>query len=367
MLVLPSWLSMSSTDMSDSLHNNHTLKSGQIIGVTPPKAGATELVKYQVLTQDNSGGTLNDVVYDAVMSTDMFGSVADFVEYRLRANKPKPDATSPIDYTQTDFANQVKNIPTEDELLGAHVLIMCVMGQTDQAVILAATRNPRLEKKDKYTPKKDSDGLFYHFSYNGVDFKVDKEGQLEISVNGPQTDDGKLVTSSTAAKGLGISPTTKAKVGSKVTIDKEGDIVITNGDGKQQMTISNKDKKIAIITDDMEVGVANTHSLFAKDSEIDVERTHSVMASDFKVKASSSAVLDSSNVNLGAPVGMSPVSLSLMTDKELLAININLIANYALIAASIASAVATNPAIIPFVPVAPIPPLPTGASNVKAT
>lgn len=167
--------------------------------------------EYDVMTIEDD----NTANYKNCMSIDSFGGVADYFVKKLR--KPKD-------------TKKVKESGSLKKQNGSIVLLLCIDGSSDQAVILAAISHPE-RKKGKLTKE-----LGHHLEgeFNGLNYKIDKTGALTIKFSGATDNDGKALD---------------AKVGGSVwTIEKDGSIQFSDGN-KEAIRIDKTAKTVTIVAE----------------------------------------------------------------------------------------------------------------------
>lgn len=173
--------------------NNIRLRIGEVQELVPPKDKRNRNKKfneYRVFVQHKENGTATTKMYEGCLLVNMFGGLADYLKFTLRADK---------------VAEKKKGAPG----LGSKVLLLCINGESHSAVILGGLRDAEFDKdEDK--------GHNLTFAFNGVDVEIDKDGQLKLSVNGPTKADGKAVSEN-------------SKLPSTIKIEKDGKITAVTG------------------------------------------------------------------------------------------------------------------------------------------
>lgn len=154
----------------------------------------------------------NTTIYKNCISIDSFGGAADYFMAKLR--KPKD-------------AKKVKEKGSLKKQNGSIVLMLCIDGNSEQAVILGAVAHP-----DRKTGQlKKALGHHAEGEFNGLNYKVDKDGALTILFKAATDNDGK---------------TKDAKAGgSSWKIEKDGSIQFSDGN-KEFIRIDKTKKTISI-------------------------------------------------------------------------------------------------------------------------
>lgn len=174
--------------------------------------------EYDVLIVQESEGSVEPVVYKNCINTDSFGGKADFFEYKLRERSKEPKGKNTVN---TNFKEQDGNV----------VLLLCLDGSLDKGVILKSIHHQG--RKDT-TLTKDA-GLHLEGEYNGLNWQINKDGELTITFKSKTDNDGK--------------PEDETAGGTTVKMDKEGSIDInTNleGDEETYMRMDKKNKDIGL-------------------------------------------------------------------------------------------------------------------------
>jgi phage gp45-like len=179
--VLPSgMLSATSYDMKDAhkkTFENYSVKTGIVVNTyLPSNSGniSKKVLEYDVLAfeQDgNKGSTIIKYRNCTVMSA--FGSIADFFEANIR---------------QMQTQGVSNTVPAPSGQNGSIVLILCVNGLSDKAVIIGCLSHP-----DRPTQLTD---ILPHlvFEYNGVNMEIKEDGSLTLTVNSATDNDGDVTT-----------------------------------------------------------------------------------------------------------------------------------------------------------------------------
>jgi hypothetical protein len=218
--------------------NDSFLKLGQIMKVNfTDQNDSRTYVEYDVLV--NEGRTVN-VMYKHVRALDEFGDANNFTETVLA---PHPATV------KKDQANMSLKI-------GSWVLLGCLYGRKNQAVILKAIQNPTIRSIMKTTPVEEANGagnsperdaeiqelptLLPGASsdegqrmlgeFVGVRWNINKAGELTIMVQGPKDDKGKLTSDA--------GPTL-------LKFNKDGEFLVLD-DTDQQILVSPKKKIIKL-------------------------------------------------------------------------------------------------------------------------
>jgi hypothetical protein len=224
MAILPGGSILNSTLLSledqetvsafNTTYKNFGLKAGIITKAYESDDGSN-LSKigpeYDVLViEQDADRSISAIQYKNCIMAETFGNIADFFEFKLRA--------------QTKQSGGSGRNPAKQN--GALVLLLCLDGAAEKGIILKALKHPaRKEILDK------EKGLHMHGEFNGLNIKVDKDGAFKITFKGPRDDDGKYTNTEAG--------------GSFVEINKDGQIDLNSGND-DYIRIDKKNKDIEL-------------------------------------------------------------------------------------------------------------------------
>jgi hypothetical protein len=205
--------------------------------------------EYDVLVfeqQEDRGSSI--ITYRNCMSSEGMGSIADFFERTLRVRQNSSD--------------QSKAINTKNQN-GACVLILCLDGMSEKAIIIGAVTHP-----DRKTTLA---GQTEHLEgeFNGVNIQVNGDGSANFTWKGPTNNDGTPVDTS-------LTPTV-------VSVAADGSFQIQH----KTITFTLAIGGVVTMTSTDDVNVS------CKDANI-------TASGDANVKASGNATIDAPAINLGA-------------------------------------------------------------------
>lgn len=292
--VLPSGLleqGMESVSAYDHSFKNYSIKMGVIINAydIDDQSNINKVgVEYDVaVTEQNGHLAQNVITYQNCMVMESFGGIADYTEYRLRPQNKVENKRSNKDMVYQD---------------GSLVLIMCISGSSDNAIIIGGLKHP----KRKTNLTKDS-GLSLYSEYNGLVYSIDKNGALKILFKGATDQEGKAIDEKVS--------------GSVIEISKDGSLSLSDGNkesiriDKTNKTIGlNSEKTMSLSTDDslllsskketsmkMDkwiVSAQGDSKISAASFDIKSKGSFKVDASDFSFKASGAVDIQGSNIKL---------------------------------------------------------------------
>lgn len=207
--------------------------------------------EYNVMTIEND----NTTIYKNCFATDSFGGIADYFVKKLR--KPKD-------------AKKVQETGSLKKQNGTIVLLLCIDGNSDgQAVIIASIAHPD-RKNGKLTK-----ALGHHMEgeFNGLNWKVDKDGALTVKFQSATDNDGK--------------PGNTSAGGSTIKMEKDGSIEAADGN-KEKIRID-KTKKTVDIAAEKDIS-AKTDANFNVDAK---EKVSMKSGADLIAEATGSATFQS--------------------------------------------------------------------------
>ena len=196
--------------------------------------------EYDVMTIQHE----NTATYKNCFAADGFGGVADFYNKKLR--KPKD-------------AKKVKDSGSMKKQNGSMVLLLCIDGRSEQGIIIS-----HLSHSDR-TKGKLTKELGHHLEgeFNGINWKVDKDGALTLTFNSATDNDGK--------------PADTAAAGSTFKIEKDGSIEAADGN-KEKIRIDKKEKTISVTAEkDISVTTDANANITAK-KNVSVKSTADLLA-----------------------------------------------------------------------------------------
>lgn len=219
--VIPSYLKAEDRAVDPHLYRNVNslgFRVGEVKNVIYPggTGNSSNFVKYTVEVAYKDGTSpYSSTLYHNCIVSSLFGGFADRFTYTLRSD-----------------TNQNKNNNNSNVGVGSKVLLLCVNGNTNNAVILGGL--PDIKAGDIKESKEQGHNLFFEF--NGCQFTVNNDGEVQLQFRGATKVDGKLTD--TAVPGA---------EGTFVKVTKDGNLQISTPDENQFLTFNHKDKKIEIL------------------------------------------------------------------------------------------------------------------------
>lgn len=294
--VIPSHLSIETTaHFSDGdVFNNVRLRYGEvqeIVYPTDPKSLSKKFVEYSVFVQHRSANnTATGKMYNHCVLANAFGGLADQCHWMLRPDA-KPSA-------KQKGANGLGK--------GSKVLLLCLNGEHNNAVILGGLRDQADVSGFGGKEAKDL-GHYFHFNFNGVSADVDDDGQFVLKYNGKTEVDG-----TTKVDG--------SKVGTYLQLDKDGNAKLADKDDKNLVMIDHANSKVVIKRDNaFELGDATDLMLLGQSFRKEQQKMNNQLLSLINtlkglLTAAGAAITTASGVPMAPAVPLSalaPAGISL--------------------------------------------------------
>jgi len=167
-----------------------------------------------IYEQDANRG-ITSTIYKNCIYMDSFGGIGDFFEVKRR--KPTKD--------------EYKSDQDIEKYDGSMVLVLCIDGSSDKAIIIGSITNPN--RKVSLTKEA---GHHMEGEFNGVNWKVNKDGELTVTFK-----------SATDAKG---KPADEEAGGTFIKVDKTGSVDINTGESKNYIRIDKPNSDIGLQADE---------------------------------------------------------------------------------------------------------------------
>jgi hypothetical protein len=230
-MIYPSSLFSEMEESDSSSHvksfKNNSLRVGVVIAVydiEDEKNTNKNTPEYDVMAVEQNGSLgVNTTLYKNCITVDQFGGVADFFQAKLRSVKDQKKTKS-----KGNFENET----------GSIVTILCLDGISEKAIIVGSMSNP---SKKVLTKEK---GIHLEGEYNGINYKVNKDGELTVTFRSATNDDG--------------TPKNEIAGGSFFKIDKTGSFEI-NDNNKDSIKIDKIAQTITLNSERSTSVVANAN------------------------------------------------------------------------------------------------------------
>lgn len=199
-----------------------------------------------VVTEQHEDKGSTTILYRNCMSSEGFGSIADFFERTLRKTKKRTKKGDAVNTKGQD---------------GAIALILCLDGVSDKAVVIGQLTHP-----DRQTTLKTAEPRL-EGEYNGINVKIETDGSAKFTFRGATDNQGKPIDSSQGDTVLEVTKDGSFHFNHK-TIDlmvaKVGDVILdVKGNGNitinaaKDITINNKGNTTLNTTKDVNVNCTN--------------------------------------------------------------------------------------------------------------
>ncbi len=293
--------------------NNKTLKAGIVVKRYSPKDPANlsgVLPEYDVMVIEGSD-TPTTRFYKNCISAQSLGSIADYFEFQLRERTIQDKSNGGFDFDKQD---------------GALVLILCLDGNEQKAIIISALKHPDRETKL-------SEDVLMAGAFNGNSVQVEKTGAFKYQFVGATDNQGKPLDESLEPTSFDVEKDGSVQIKHKTItqrMDKQGNYTLTSTKAqnftsqdaisfnagkdfsviaKENLSVSAKDAIMKL--QGSLTGECQTIKLQAG-SEIDIK------TATLNIKASGQAKIQSTNITLdgmtfiGGPGGLPILNLGTM-------------------------------------------------------
>lgn len=244
--------------------------------------------EYVVITKESnpSGGT-DYKKYANVISLDKFGGIADFFEYKLRPNLNSVDKKE--NTPSFDFSKQN----------GSLVIMLCLDGFSEKAIIIGGLPNVLDSKTQRKTNLTKQNDLHMEGEYNGINWKVNKDGEFTLTFRSPTDNNGKVKSDKYSGTFAKID-----KTGSFEVKDKHNDIRMDNDKGGISVTTDATQKTSA----DKNIELTAKSDIIGKAAKWNMEITgaaavksaswNAEVSGEFKVAASGSVTIETATTTI---------------------------------------------------------------------
>lgn len=262
-------------------YRNVAMRIGVIIKsypVSDPNNFSKLTTEHDVLVfEQNEDVGSTPLTYRNCLSAEGLGSIADFFERSLRTQEKAPDG----------------NLNTKGQN-GAIVLILCLDGMSDKAIIVGQLTHP-----DRKTTLTDN-SPHLEGEFNGIHIVINTDGSAKFTFKGATDNDGNIIDSSQGPTTVAVETDGSYQVMHKTItqrFDKSGDASLT-ADGD----ISNTTKKDFSVTATGGINLTATKDITAMCDKLALQAQGSAtfQADSFTVQAKSEFGVKASKVNVEA-------------------------------------------------------------------
>lgn len=283
-------------------YRNYALRIGIVTASYPTsneKNRSKLTTEYDVLVveqHEDKGATT--IQYRNCMSAEGLGSIADFFEMALRPKKKKT--------TKGDSVN----LKGQD---GAIVLMLCLDGMSDKAIIIGQMTHP-----DRKTKLKD-EGPYLEGEYNGLNVKVNTDGSATLTFRGATDSEGKVKDKEQGDTVITIEKDGSYQVKHKTItqrLDKKGKASLTADDDISNTTKKNFNvtateniamkatKNFTLDCADLVAKASGSATLECQKLEVKAQSEISMKGSEFKVEAEAMAKIKATTITLDGMVAL---------------------------------------------------------------
>ena len=199
--------------------SNKYLRFGEVKRIVKPSdddSRTKKFYEYDVLVQHRENDTADGRIYYACLNVNDLCGLSDKIECTLRIDDTKEQSDSPDE----DLAKGY----------GSKVLILCLNGSQNEAVILGGMRDDE---------DSDDESLGHHYTwvFNGTTIKVEDDGSYSITVEGKTRADGQAHEDRVDGGG------------SSIQVAANGNITIATNGNKQSLVIDNESGTVTVAGD----------------------------------------------------------------------------------------------------------------------
>lgn len=264
-------------DDGDS-QSNVALRIGEIQEIVWPSDKRNlnkKFTEYTVLVQHRVRGIGVTKMYNHCVLSNMFGGLADRAVWTPRVEKTP----------STSQKNQSIG-------LGAKVLLACINGESNNAVIIGGMRDAS-DKTDQDDANSKDLGHYASFIFNGISAFINKDGELRLAYKGKTNIDGKK---NDDAK--------DSQVGTTFSLLKNGNAVLSDKDAKNAITIDHENSKVIIARDKaFELGDATDKMLLGESFRKSQQQMNNKLKQMFSTMKD---LLQQAGTQLNSAVGTAP-------------------------------------------------------------
>jgi len=224
--IIPSFLGVIDTSRPEStgMWTNTMLRHGEVTDIIYPddtRSLSHKFIEYKVRVQHRDGTGYATIEYGNCYVANLFGGIGDKLRFTLR-----------------------KDSRFHDLGTGSKVLILCISGETQNAVIIGGIRDSQETVKDQ---KADGHNLFFEF--NGLQSSINDAGEFTVTRLGKTQSDGtpdSSVNQSLVNQILSMTVDGKIKVGYSsiqgdkpfITWDENANTILIHGPAQVKLEAS---------------------------------------------------------------------------------------------------------------------------------
>ncbi|WNM70154.1 hypothetical protein [Myxococcus phage Mx1] len=209
--VMPSYLQIlegSGPDGRELTLNDSRLRLGRVVAIHVPGMPSNNNGVYTEYDVEVEAGAGVKLVYPRCIMADPLGGFADYLEWTPRLSVGTDQSGSRLD-------------------TGTRVLVLCLNGATNRGVIMGGAKHHGRNRKDRK-------GHYLNFEFNGINARINDEGEFVLQHKGATRADGTLVDE------------TDYKTGNVFRMNKEGDLELITGDGAVSVFIQSSTRELIL-------------------------------------------------------------------------------------------------------------------------
>lgn len=300
--------SKSNTGGFDKTYKNFALRTGIVVKSYDIESdlNISKLVpEYDVIVIEQDGNrAVTPITYKNCISSSSFGSIADFFETRLRTQKKVKNKNT----GGKDFAGQD----------GAIVLLLCLDGSSEKAIIIGSLPHPNRKSKLKGSEQ------VLAGEFNGLSISVADDGSANLTFKGATDNEGKPLDKEQGNTTIDIEKDGSIQFKNKgvsTRMEKAGNFLLNNDgtftvNSKKAMTLKTEDafsleakKDGSFKVDKMVLEAQGSASLKAESfdisgkSKIDLKSQMISITGESQIKAKATQITLEGQVFLGGPGG----------------------------------------------------------------
>lgn len=266
----------------EKTYKNFSLKSGIVVRSYDIEndANVSKLIpEYDVVVIEQDGNrAVTPITYKNCISASSFGSVADFFETRLRTQKKVKDKKT-----------QGKDFSGQD---GAIVLLLCLDGSGEKAIIIGALPHPNRKSKLK------GKGQILAGEFNGLAVSVADDGSANLTFKGATDNEGVPLDKEQGNTSFDIEKDGSVQFkhkGATQRIEKGGNFLLAN-----EGTTTVQSKKSTTIKTDDALTIESKNDTTAKMNKfvLEAQGSASMKAQSFDISGQSKIDLKSQMVSI---------------------------------------------------------------------
>lgn len=263
-------------------YKNFALRAGIVIRSynTDNNLNVSKLVpEYDVVVIEQDGNrAITPITYRNCIASSSFGSIADYFETRLRAQDKV-----------TNKFSQGRDFNGQD---GAIVLLLCLDGAAEKAIIIGALPHPDRESKLK------GDDKILAGEFNGLSISIANDGSANLTFKGETDNSGKPLDDTQGDTTVDIEKDGTVQFkhdGVSMRMEKVGAFLLQNED---TTTIDSKKSTTIKTADALTLGSTNDTSMSMNQFILEAQGSATMKAQSFEINGASKLDVKSGSVTI---------------------------------------------------------------------